>query len=262
MSNEKTFEDQVKEWMQLVEDIEALGRQIRQSDSPPCEEIFAEVSSKMVDRIVLEARLVEAVSSRAVIDDLTDPRVRGGVMRLVQKGREQIDQELSEPWEMDWETECEGIDDIYALVGSPKEWMLRQKRVSNIVALAKIPERIHELLEEAKICYTTGQQNAVMAVGRMMLEYSVTDVGVRLNLFPEPGSVDDYFRKYPPYNRADLLLGEGSSRRQQFRDLYRQGSQTIHSSKDNERGGGEKFLEEVIQFIGEVYTVNHHQLRR
>lgn len=259
---ETEFEQKVREWMQHDAAVQDLGKKAR-NQGVPLDELDSE---KLLDHVVksvgLRLHLIEMVSHRDVIDDISDPMVRSGVVRLIRESRKSIDRELEDdPLEMDWDTECEAWDDVYALVGSPKEFFLNQRRVSAIVALAEIPARIRELFEEAKTCYVTGQYNAVMALGRMMLEYAVTDIGIRLGRFPEPDSVDDFYRDYPPYERADRVLGTGSPQRKRFRDLYRRGSQAIHSSKDRDQSTGANFLEEVIAFVGEIYTVNFRQLR-
>ena len=236
MKNDKDLEEQVRRWLDLEEKIENLGKKAKASGKALEKDDSDRLVEHVVEFVTLERRLISTVADGGVIDHLSDPRVRGAVLRLMEKGRDEIDEELSEdPLEMDDEMQDQAWDLVYALIGSPKELLLNRRRISSIVALAEIPERIRELFEEAKICYVTFQQNAVMALGRMMLEYAVTDIGVRLRLFPEPETVDDFYREYPPYERADRVLGKGSGRRQQFRDLYQSGSQAIHHTRQVKR---------------------------
>jgi hypothetical protein len=124
------------------------------------------------------------------------------------------------------------------------------------------PPRIVEILDEAKTCYITNQRNAAIALGRMMLEHAIIDIGVRLGQFPEPESVEDFYKIYPPYARADLVLGLDSTSRRRFRDLYRSGSQVIHSSHEQGVTDVAAFLEEVTRLIGDVYTANHRALQK
>lgn len=277
MKNKNDFEEKVRKWMDLEKKIEDLGKKENAEWLTPWKENsknlllcmlesdlkdFRHLVEHGLEFVKLERELIALVSDRGVIDHLSDPQARASVLRLIGKSREEIDEKLTEdPLEMDDETADRAWDLVYDLIGTPKELLLNMRRVSAIVALAEIPQRIRELFEEAQVCYVTDQQNAVMALGRMILEHAVTDIGVRLKLFPEPDTVDDFYREYPPYDRADRVLGKGGNRRQQFRDLYRTGSRTIHSSRDLEQAGTADYLEEVIKFIGEVYTVNHHQLR-
>ncbi len=213
--------------------------------------------------VPLEAELLNSIKNADVIDGLVDPRSRPIIADLKRMVRESLDERAEEePYDMTWEEEGEAWDAVYNLIGTPKEFLLNRQRTASIVALATIPGRIVEILDEAKTCYITNQRNAAIALGRMMLEHAIIDIGVRLGQFPEPESVEDFYRTYPPYARADLVLGLDSPNRRRFRDLYRAGSQVIHSSHEHGELDVATFLEEVTRLIGDVYTANHRALQK
>ena len=232
---------------------------------PYSDEAMLPYCKLLVERWKLEESLVHpfAQMDDDVIDSLNDPRARSVISELMEKSRKNIDTLLRDEdlWEMDQEDENEAWNAVYDLIGSPKEFLYNRRRVRKIVTLASIPKRIRELFSEAKICFITNQTNAAYALGRMMIEYAIMDIGVRLRLFPEPSSVDDFYDKYPPFERANLVLGKGSPYRTRFRDLYNQGSRVIHSSHDRINEDLSTFLEETIKLIGDVYTANHRQLQ-
>ncbi|MEM6914929.1 MAG: hypothetical protein AAF491_00080 [Verrucomicrobiota bacterium] len=266
MNNEKTFEDEVKRWMELGMKVEDLGMKIKGAREAGAA-VEAEDSDTLIELIceqtVLGLQLREIVTDREIIDDITDPHVRGVVLQLMQKGVEEIDRELGDdPLEMDDEMQNEAWDLLYELTGGPKHLLLNHKRIQAIVALAEIPERLRELLEEAKICFATGQQNAVLALGRMMLETAVVDISERLGLEERRRNLKESYKDYPLYEKRNDLLGKGSDQWKTFKRLYDQGSKAIHSSPQSESSLAAEYLEQVIRFVGEVYTRNYCQLQK
>lgn len=254
--SKNTFEELVGQWTELTAQLEDFKSRVKEAgtlDAPDFLDNFRAVVLPLLD---VEQELRGRVAGSDVIDNLKDSKLRSAVRALVQKGAEAAREELEEgELEMDSATEDAAWDFIYGF-GTPKELLLRYRSLASVVATAEIPKRIHLLIREAKECYVLGQENAVLALGRMTLEYAITDIGVRRKLFPEPASLKNFYDDYPPRNRADLLLGEGGPRRQRFRRLYSAASQAIHPLKDAPDISVLQFLEEVLEFVGNEYAIN------
>lgn len=265
MSPEVNLKAQIHRLLELQKERDEALIKLEALGSPNSREAMLPYCKLLVEEWKLEESLIHTFWQMEddVIDCLNDPRARIVVSKLMEKSRKNIDTLLRDEgfWEMDQEDENEAWNAIYDLIGSPLEFLCNRRRVNKIVTLASIPMRIRELLTEAKTCFITNQTNAVYALGRMMIEYTIIDIGVRLKLFPKPNSVDDFYDKYPPFERANLVLGKGSPCRKRFRDLYTQGSRVIHSSHDRINEDLSTFLEETIKLIGDVYTANHRQLQ-
>lgn len=128
-----------------------------------------------------------------------------------------------------------------------------------LVAVGELPARLQELIAEARRCYAFGQPNAVMTLCRMILEFAITDIGVRIGRFPAPESLDDFYGAYPPKERADKLLGKRSPRRKRFKKLYDAGSKAIHSSTDEAPYSALGYLQAVLEFVSDEYAVHCRQ---
>jgi len=131
----------------------------------------------------------------------------------------------------------------------PKEHVQRYLSAKPLVAIEKLPGRLKDMVTEARQCYAFAQLDAVMALGRMIIEFAITDIGFRIGRFPAPKSLEDYYDAYPPRERADLLLGKTGPRRNKFRELYNEGSHSIHSSEDADSSVALNYLRDILEFV-------------
>lgn len=138
----------------------------------------------------------------------------------------------------------------------PREHVQRYLQAKPLITVTDLPARLQQLVAEARQCYAFGQPNAVMALGRMILEYAITDIGFRVGKFSNPDTLEDFYKAYPPYERADKLLGSTGPRRNKFRNLYDAGSRSIHSSKDEESRAALEYIREVLGFVSGEYAIN------
>lgn len=138
----------------------------------------------------------------------------------------------------------------------PREYVQAYLKAKPLVAIGELPVRLQELIAEARRCYAFGQPNAVMAVCRMILEFAITDIGVRIGRFPAPESLDDFYSAYPPKERADKLLGRKGPRREKFKALYDAGSKAIHSSTDVSPYSALDYLQAILEFVSDEYAIH------
>ncbi|MBP6603768.1 MAG: hypothetical protein KA250_18280 [Verrucomicrobiales bacterium] len=251
-----SLESDIQQWTALKSRIDEFVKETKESGKDFEGEVFDELAVLIFQFNEVDSRVRSRIRAGGVIDGLPDESTRRTVQALVEKNvREAVDALEEEDRDFDPSDNYEA-GDFAASLGSPEEQYFSYHRTASIVSLAEVPRRIHELLKEARICYAIGQSNAVMALGRMILEYTITDIGVRIGRFPEPDSLSDFYRAYPPHERADKILGTGGPRRDRFRRLYDIGSKTIHSSRDSGGNVPLEFLEEVIAFVNNEYAIN------
>ncbi len=253
-----SFESAVLKWSELNRQVKDLVREKTRGskDWLSSTEAIYEILELTIPLLELEKNLIEKIEGSDVIDCLSNPQIRSAVLDLVEKSRGVAEEELDKgELEMDDDLANEAWDFVYSF-GTPKELVLRYRSLSSIVAVTEIPERVSTLVREAKTCYVMGQYIAVMSLGRMMLEYAITDIGVRRGLFPAPDSLEDFYKAYPPFERADRLLNKDGPRRAEFRSLYNAGSKAIHSSHEEPGYSPLKYLEEVLSFVGNEYAIN------
>jgi len=257
------FENKIHRLVELRSEMDGFPKLVAATRAPLDEKNTGSLIEVISEASCLEEELMNSIGEADVIDGLTDPRSRAVIAELKTKIRLRIEEEMeADLLTMTSEEEGAAWDAVYDLIDSPKELLLNRRRAAVVVSLASIPQRIQEILDEAKTCYITNQRNGAIALGRMMLEHAIIDIGVRLGQFPEPESVEDFYKIYPPYARADLVLGLDSPARRKFRDLYRAGSQVIHSSHEQGVTDVAAFLEEVTRLIGDVCTANHRALQK
>jgi|GEM_PF-3365924 len=254
-NNVASLESEIERLTGLKNRLIELENEAKNSEGNESEEL---VSSR-AQFYELVHRLPSLLRGRGVVDKISDDSTRRLVEAFMEQNVKEAlrtlqdeDHEARDPNELH---DGAAWNFIYKL-GDPADQYLNYIRTSSVVAAAEIPERIRELLEEARICFAVGQGNAVMALGRMILEFAITDIGVRIGRFPEPDSLQDFYKAYPPYERADTILGSGGPRRDKFRRLYDAGSKTIHSSRDSSKNLPLHFLEEVIAFVNAEYAIN------
>lgn len=261
MQNEETknnvasLESEIERLTGLKNRFTELEKEAKDSEGNESEEL---VSSR-AQFYELVHRLPSLLRGKAVVDKISDESIRRLVAAFMElNAKEALDTLQNEDYEARDPNELHdgaAWDFIYKL-GAPADQYLNYLRTSSVVAAAEIPERIRELLEEARICFAVGQGNAVIALGRMILEFTITDIGVRIGRFPEPDSLQDFYRAYPPYERADTILGSRGPRRETYRRLYDAGSETIHSSRESSGNPPLQFLEDVIAFVNNEYAIN------
>lgn len=254
-----SVETEVKAWTSLKTRVAELVKETKASGKEFEGEILEEILGLNMQVIEIESRLRLLLRGQGIVSGISDPNVRQMIESLIERNRaetlEKLESDDEESRDPNYLHGGAAWDFVYGL-GTPAEQYLNYNRTTSIVSLAAVPPRIHELLEEARICFATGQGNAVMALGRMILEFAITDIGVRIGRFPQPDSLQDFYKAYPPYERADKLLGTGGPRRDRFRKLYDAGSKTIHSSRESEGSVPLQFLEEVIAFVNNEYAIN------
>mgnify|MGYP000935196383 CR=1 FL=1 len=257
-----SVESEIKRWTALRKRLDELKEETSISGTDPDGGKARELEIVRTQLFDLTLRLQGLLRGKGVIDGISDQNTRRMVEMLVEmNAKEALDTLQDDDDEARDPNELHGgaaWNFVYNL-GTPAEQYLNYIRTSPVVAATAIPARIHELLEEARICFAVGQGNAVMALGRMILEFAITDIGIRIGRFPEPDSLEDFYKAYPPYERADTILGTGGPRRAKFRRLYDTGSKTIHSSPESSGSVPLQFLEEVIAFVNEQYAINLRQ---
>lgn len=259
-----SLETEIQRWTLLRNRLDELKEEACDSgaDSDADANKSNELDIVRTQFLELTLRLPSLLRGRVVIDGISDKNTRKMIEYVIEmNAKEALDTLQDDDYEARDPNELHGgaaWDFVYRL-GDPAEQYLNFIRTSPVVAAVDIPERIRELLEEARICFAVGQGNAVMALGRMILEFAITDIGIRIGRFPEPDSLEDFYKAYPPYERADTILGTGGPRRAKFRRLYDTGSKTIHSSPESSGSVPLQFLEEVIAFVNEQYAINLRQ---
>ncbi|MCB1065981.1 MAG: hypothetical protein KDN20_24065 [Verrucomicrobiae bacterium] len=199
----------------------------------------------------LEFALRRFIQQRETVSEIRDQGARQLLMRLADKNLD----DASDP---DFCTSEENERLQQTLLWEwwgPSDYVRAYLQARPLIAVCELPSRLQELVGEARRCYAFGQMNAVMALGRMILEFAITDIGVRTGRFPAPESLDDYYRAYPPFTRADKLLGNTGPRRTQFRKLYDTGSKSIHSSSQEPGESPIRFLREVLDFVSNEYAI-------
>ncbi len=209
--------------------------------------------------------LKENYSGAVVIENLADPIRKAKVEKLFSENAaaaaEEL-QKLSSSDEGPWDVLSSEADHYSRPWVSPKETYLRYQLSKPIVSITSLPPALHEMVEEARRCYAMEQTLSVIALGRMILECAMNDIGQRTALFSSEGEADNPFWDYPPSKRADDLFGASGPRRDRFKRLYRQGSEVIHSNHSSTRPDCLTFLNEVLQFVGDRYTVHSRQFRK
>lgn len=185
--------------------------------------------------------------------EVSDPAVRAALKALAAENADEAREWDSIP--------DERIDELAAKLlwdwWGPSDYVFRYLQTKPLISVSRLPARLLELVNEARQCYGFGQPNAVMALGRMILEFAITDIGVQKRLFPAPESLKDYYKKYPPFDRADRLLKKGSDGRKDFRKLFNTGSKIIHSSKDRSDALTDAltYLCNVLEFVSNQYAI-------
>lgn len=255
----RSLDSEIQLWTELTKRLEEFVKETKDSGKAFEGAVGDELTSLVGQVVDLESRLRSMLRGRGIVDGIPDERTRCMVQKLIEKNAAEAvatlvddDDQARDPYELH---DGAAWNFVYNL-GAPADQYLNYVRTASIVSHAELPKRIHELLEEAKICFAIGQSNAVMALGRMILEYTITDIGVRIGRLPEPDSIKDFYKNYPPYERADTILGTAGPRRDRFRKLYDAGSKAIHSSRDSGENVPLVFLTEVIAFVNNEYAIN------
>ncbi|MCG8599008.1 MAG: hypothetical protein MI807_02600, partial [Verrucomicrobiales bacterium] len=186
------------------------------------------------------------------VPQVADQQVRLLLMRLADKNLDEFSEE-----DFCGSKESEDLQEklLWQWWG-PGDYVQGYLQARPLIATCDLPYRLQEMVGEARRCYAFGQTIAVMALGRMILEFAITDIGVRTGRFPAPDSLDDYYKAYPPFTRADKLLGETGPRRAQFRELYDAGSKSIHSSSEEFSEHPIGYLRKVLDFVSDQYAIS------
>lgn len=260
MNERLSLEETVKKWLALKDQIKAIvGAKKSKAGEYDSEFIdrFLEVSIPMME---LEKQIEEALRYSGVIQNIRDPKVRSALLEFSREMEKKVVADLEDD-QLDVHSDDDLADrawDFVYSLGGPKEQFLSYLRVAPIIVGTEVPQRISDLMEEARTCFATGQIIAVVALGRMMLEVAISDIGERKGLISREQSLRESYRNYPPppSTTADKLLGpKGSPRRRKFKDLYDQGSAVIHSKRDAGVSPLD-YLKKVVEFVNNEYAIN------
>jgi hypothetical protein len=144
---------------------------------------------------------------------------------------------------------------------SPWDFAHTYLQTRPLVTSTELPDRIHRLIEEARTCYALKLHHAVMALGRMILETALIDIGVRSGHFSTMKGLQEHYANYPPSERADRLFGKSSPAREEFGTLYDEGSRSIHPSHSPESPDAIGYLTRVTRFVSSQYAIFRHTFR-
>lgn len=262
-SNEQSVAELSRAWAELKAEVEEKIRMAKTRRAN--DEEFALSEEEMMEFAELLGRLsgyelrLERAEYGGVLEGI-DPRVRSDIVKFARQYKKRVS-DLLEDGEFEIDDDDEFKNDawnfVYFDLGGPQDMLLRYRQISTIVTSTTIPTRTKELLEEAKTSYAVGQTHAVFALGRMILEAAVTDIGVRSRRFPEPESLEDFYGEYPPGKRANELLGTKGYRRKEFRQLYDAGSKAIHPSSQSIGIEPLEYLDRVVIFMSNEYAILH-----
>lgn len=131
---------------------------------------------------------------------------------------------------------------------SPWLYCERYLALGHLITRYHIPERLGEMIEEARRSYALGHYTAAVAVSRAMFEKAFTDFAVGMRRIPPPKKAD-YFREYPPYKRLDKLVGKRNVLRDSMEKFYAEASAVIHGSTSPNEKEALALLEQAMSFI-------------
>lgn len=243
----------------LEAELAEAGEQLKESgSSPTAEQIEAFVKASVSVNMAKEA-LKETLRHEVVISEIGDLKLKARIEALLAENAKDAASELEDIWSPDGDAWDEIEDKAYDYVRSwvsPKETYLRYQLSKPVVSVTSLPNELLELVEEARRCFAMEQELSVIALGRMILECAMNDIGERAGLFSPRADEQNPYWDYPPSKRADGLFGKGSPRWRRFKRLYRQGSEVIHANRSADRPAPLTFLNEVLQFVSDEYAVH------
>lgn len=204
-----------------------------------------------------EWHLRRFLQENSVITGVSDHQVRVELEALAKKNVDETDD-----WDsIDDERLLELEDTLLSDWRSPKEWVLDFLKAQPLISVSQLPVRLQELVIEARKCYAFCQPNAVIALGRMILEFAISDIWDRVGKFEAPES-DDFHSDYKPNKLANFVLGATGPLRKKYRDLYNTGCDVIHSSENHSDGKTDalSYLRDVLEFVADRYAAHSNIL--
>ena len=205
--------------------------------------------------------LKEAIRHEVVISEVGDPKRKARIEALLAENAVDVQKQLEEFYRTGDTDDTEWAAWDFHLAQSPKESYLRYQLSKPIVSITSLPGELLKLVEEARRCYAMEQERSVIALGRMILECAMNNIGERTGLFSPTEDENNPYWDYPPSKRANSLFGQGSPRWRRFKRLYRQGSEAIHVNHVAERPAPLTFLNEVLQFVSDEYAIQSPRFR-
>ena len=260
MDKNLTLEEAVERLIELEEEAKQMVAEKKAKGEDLDSEFMKHLMGVTMPLVEYEQVILGRLKRAGAIGNVKNPEVRAVLHRLSEKIDSEVEKELQND-DFEFDSEDEWNDDAWDFVfsqGGPKEQYLNYLRISPILTSTDVPTRIVELMEEARSCFANGRMIAVIALGRMILEVAITDIGERKGLISREQSLKDSYRFYPPppSKVADKLLGKkGSPRREKFRKLYDEGSAEIHS-KSGAGVGPLNYITRVVEFVNNEYAIN------
>jgi hypothetical protein len=99
-----------------------------------------------------------------------------------------------------------------------------------LISPVPLPPTVPKILSEVRMCYAFGQEAAIYALCRGLIETALTDVCLRIGVITKQQIEADYFFKdFPPHRRVNSTL-HGPDRSEAFA-LYTATSRVIHGAK-------------------------------
>lgn len=205
-------------------------------------------------RIALISYLQQTDASHIQVED---PRLRQFIQSLADSAVNRLEQEGEFEGLSVNEQEQLFNDRFYDWI-SGREFVEDFQRVRPLLILSDIPGPLRHLIHQARMCFGFRQYDAVVVLSRMIIEVSITDVGLRSGVIAPS---QDLYADYPPKDRRDAVLSPGSPAWKCFKALYRECSEIIHGAGDEvDKGGALRLLKEAMELAEQVYVVNHRRL--
>lgn len=220
-------------------------------------------SFDIAELVELFKELTEKIKSQDIVEEIRDESLRSIAQRIYDKKigiSESVvsDEDVSFGWAHD-----DSMDLINEIINdrTPLDLLRTERGLPRLSNTPLIPDRARGLFNEARECVLLDKGNAAIALGRMLLEFTITDIGIRIGQLPDRKTLEQSYADYPPHKQANRILGTGTPRRTRFWEMYNEGSSVIHSSCDASIAGAGLYLARVCKFVEDEYSIHRNQLK-
>lgn len=149
-----------------------------------------------------------------------------------------------------------GSDLLYSWF-SHYEYIRNLYSISSLILGIPIPDRLKELIAEARLCYAFERYSAVYSLCRTILEVTIKDICIRGKLLQPDKKGNVNFDSYTTRQLRDAV--SNGSLNDKIRDLYKDTSLFIHGNNTVLSIKGIDAFKQTLTIVQELYA-NHENI--